>query len=57
MNALSEYTTDEQEIVEGILRDGIEKKVFKISDIALTTRALIISNKRLRFLHVSGREF
>jgi len=57
MMALDDYSRNEQAMVESILVEGIEKGVFRISDISLTSRTLIKMIKGFDFFLFQGEKF
>jgi len=57
MSTLSEYTSEEQSILEGILRDGNRKKVFNVKNVRLTSSALIKAMRGYDFFMFQGVRF
>jgi AcrR family transcriptional regulator len=57
MMALDDYTRNEQAMVEGILKEGITRGVFRISDISLTSRTMIKMIKGFDFFMFQGEKF
>jgi AcrR family transcriptional regulator len=57
MMALEDYNRNEQQIIEDILSDGNNRNIFNISDIALTSRALIRMMKGFDFFMFQGEKF
>lgn len=57
MSALREYTTEEQTILERILREGNRKKVFNIKNIGLTSRSLLKAMRGYDFFMFQGESF
>lgn len=57
MNALSEYTAEEQTILERIIRDGNKKKVFNVKNVGLTSRSLIKAMRGYDFFMFQGERF
>ncbi len=57
MGALSEYTIEEQTILERILADGNARKVFNIQDVSLTSRSLLKAMRGYDFFMFQGERF
>ena len=57
MLALDDYNREEQKIIETIMRDGVEQGSFILSDVPLTSRALIKMMKGFDFFMFQGEKF
>jgi AcrR family transcriptional regulator len=57
MMALDDYSRNEQAMVENILKEGMNQGVFILTDIALTSRAMIKMIKGFDFFMFQGDKF
>lgn len=57
MMALDDYNRDEQNIIETILKDGAARGSFAVTDVNLTSRALIKMMKGFDFFMFQGEKF
>ncbi|OHD68452.1 MAG: hypothetical protein A2W19_14120 [Spirochaetes bacterium RBG_16_49_21] len=55
--SLDKYNTDEQKILENILQEGIDQKLFSIPDISLTSRSLIKMMRGFDFFIFQGEKY